>query len=335
MMEVYTLMLLGDERSPVRNFRIRKRTVRSGIIGLTGFVLLLSLLTLDYVRVRINNAELGDLRVETAEQRTQMGIVEKTLRDVRGELERVNELERKVRIIANLPGAAGVGGEDVTEITPVVAEGDRAGETEILPPMGVPVDLGERPQSSLEIVPSESPVGVGLRSAGARRLRDLDGVGRKLGAAAGGRVESLESLITQLEDKRHRLASMPSIWPVRGWLTSRFGARISPFTGRRHHHGGIDISTAEGTPIHAPARGRVASTGDRGPLGKSFTIDHGHGVKTLYGHSDEIFVKTGDRVERGQLLASVGNTGRSTGPHLHYVVQVGGKSRDPLDYIFD
>jgi len=334
-MDVYTLMLVGDEQSPVRRFQIRKRMLRRVLFALAGFVLLLSLLSVDYVRVRRNNAELAGLRVETAEQRTQIGIVEKTLTGVRGELARVKELERKVRIIANLPGAAASGGEGVTELAPPATEGDKAGETEILPPVGVPVDLGERPQSSLEIVPSESSAGSGLRSAGAQRLRTLDGLGQELGAAANGRSESLAGLLKQLEDKRHGLASMPSIWPVRGWLTSRFGARISPFTGRRHHHGGIDISAAAGTPIHAPARGRVVSVGSRGPLGNSFSVDHGYGVKTMYGHNAEIFVNTGDRVERGQLIASVGNTGRSTGPHLHYVVQVGGKSRDPLDYIFD
>ena len=127
----------------------------------------------------------------------------------------------------------------------------------------------------------------------------------------------------------------PFYQPTRGWLTSRFGPRISPFTGRRHRHAGIDIAARNGTPITAPARGRVVSISTRGPLGNSVTIDHGFGVKTFYGHNDEIFVNVGSEVDRGQKIASVGSTGRSTGPHLHYSVQINGKARDPLNYIFD
>ena len=149
------------------------------------------------------------------------------------------------------------------------------------------------------------------------------------------RAGSLDGLVTDLERKSDQLASLPSVWPVRGWVTSRFGPRISPFTGRRHMHTGIDIATREGTAIVAPARGRVLFTGNKGPLGQSIVLDHGFGVRTHYGHNSEIIVKPGDLVERHQVIAKVGSTGRSTGPHLHYSVEVDKKSRDPLDYILD
>jgi murein DD-endopeptidase MepM/ murein hydrolase activator NlpD len=149
------------------------------------------------------------------------------------------------------------------------------------------------------------------------------------------RADSLDALVGDLERKSDQLASLPSVWPVRGWLTSRFGPRISPFTGRRHMHSGIDIATRHGEPIIAPARGRVVFTGSKGPLGRSVVLDHGFGVRTFYGHTSEILVKIGDLVERGQEIAKVGSTGRSTGPHLHYTVEVEKKSRDPLDYILD
>ena len=139
----------------------------------------------------------------------------------------------------------------------------------------------------------------------------------------------------QLEDKHSRLTSMPSIWPTRGWLTSRFGPRISPFTGRRQHHAGIDIASATGADIVAPAAGRVVFVGRKGPLGNTVVVEHGFGVRTLFGHAEKIHVKIGQELKRGELLASVGSTGRSTGPHVHYVVEVNGKARNPLDYIFD
>ena len=166
-------------------------------------------------------------------------------------------------------------------------------------------------------------------------LGSLDERATHLGADAEERVESLAQLLDQLEDKQDKLASSPSVWPSKGWLTSRFGARISPFTGRRQMHAGLDIAAASGTPIVAPARGRATFVGTKGPLGRALVIDHGFGVKTMYGHTREIFVKPGETVERGQRIASIGSTGRSTGPHLHYVVEVNGVPRNPLDYIFD
>jgi murein DD-endopeptidase MepM/ murein hydrolase activator NlpD len=138
-----------------------------------------------------------------------------------------------------------------------------------------------------------------------------------------------------LESKRRRLASSPSIWPTKGWLTSRYGYRTSPFTGREQFHAGLDIAGAKGTDVVVTARGKVAFAGKRGPLGNSLIVDHGYGVRTQYGHVDELFVKRGEDVQRGDKIASLGSSGRSTGPHLHYVVEVNGKTRNPLDYIFD
>jgi murein DD-endopeptidase MepM/ murein hydrolase activator NlpD len=125
------------------------------------------------------------------------------------------------------------------------------------------------------------------------------------------------------------------VWPTQGWLTSRFGTRISPFTGKRQFHAGIDIAGERGTDIVATARGKVVYSGSKGPMGKTLIIDHGHGMRTHYGHADELLVKRGEIVERGDPIGSLGNTGRSTGPHLHYTVEVRGKSVNPLDYIFD
>jgi murein DD-endopeptidase MepM/ murein hydrolase activator NlpD len=166
-------------------------------------------------------------------------------------------------------------------------------------------------------------------------MRQLAELAKAIGVGAELQTNSLEELMLQLDDKHTKLTSMPSIWPTRGWLTSRYGPRISPFTGRRQHHAGIDIAAASGAEIVAPAAGRVVFVGKKGPLGKALVLEHGFGVRTVYGHTKAIHVKIGQEVERGELVAAVGSTGRSTGPHLHYVVEVNGKSRNPLDYIFD
>jgi murein DD-endopeptidase MepM/ murein hydrolase activator NlpD len=158
---------------------------------------------------------------------------------------------------------------------------------------------------------------------------------KRLGHVAEQRQLSLVELVGQLEDKHQKLASSPAVWPTKGWLTSRFGTRISPFTGRRQFHAGIDVAGERGTPVLATADGKVVFAGSKGPLGRAVIVDHGHAIRTHYGHNDELFVKRGDKVERGQKIASLGSTGRSTGPHLHYTVEVRGKAVNPLDYIFD
>lgn len=324
-MDLYTLILVGDERSPVKRFQVPKLTAHraAAIAGVLACVFAIAFW--DYWRVRAENGELPELREETIAQAAKIRGFERELASVHEELARVQELERKVRIIANLPGAAAAGGAEVTDIAPDGAE--------VQLPTGVPIDLG---QGGLE--PGERRFDTReLADQGAAEL-DFDQMHVRadhLGGLARVRAESLGSLVGELERKSDQLASLPSVWPVRGWLTSRFGPRVSPFTGRRHMHSGIDIATRHGSPIIAPARGRVVFVGSKGPLGKSVVLDHGFGVRTYYGHTSEILVKTGDLVERGREIAKVGNTGRSTGPHLHYTVEVDKKSRDPLDYILD
>ena len=154
--------------------------------------------------------------------------------------------------------------------------------------------------------------------------------------------ESLTSLTrrsAQLEefyrDQTLVLASTPSIWPVRGYLSAGFGNRKDPFTGQRDFHSGIDISTPIGTRIFAPADGVVLSAAVQGAYGNSLMMDHGFGVVTRYGHLDAYAVRPGQRVRRGDLIGFVGNTGRSTGPHLHYEVWVRDQAQNPIHFILD
>jgi len=180
------------------------------------------------------------------------------------------------------------------------------------------------------------PVGAGTAAAfDAALLAGTLHRGEALAARLEVQAESLEALIEGLRGKSERLASTPSIWPTEGWVTSGYGNRISPFTGKRQFHAGLDIAARFGTEVIAPARGRVVFAGRQGAFGKMVKIDHGHGLRTLYGHTAEIFVRRGQEVERGTRIASVGSTGRSTGPHLHYAITVGGKTVDPSQYIIE
>jgi len=136
-------------------------------------------------------------------------------------------------------------------------------------------------------------------------------------------------------DQTVLLSSTPSVWPVRGYLSAAFGNRIDPFTAQKDFHPGIDISTPIGTNVHAPADGIVISAGVQGGYGNALLIDHGYGVVTRYGHLSGYAVKPGQKVKRGEVIAYVGSTGRSTGPHLHYEVWVRDQAQNPIHFILD
>jgi murein DD-endopeptidase MepM/ murein hydrolase activator NlpD len=320
MMDKFSLIVVSDETQPVRRFELRKVLLKRAIAGAGVFVLALVALSVDYVRMRIDNRELDGLRTETIERRAQVAEFEKRLGSVDGNLAKLTELERKIRIIANLPGSSAAGGEDVTAVEHDVSPGGQGGLEE-------PFEDVPAPGSRLPGIPEGAAV--------PERVRLLQQSAEYLSAVAENQSESLESLLASLEGKRERLASSPSVWPAKGWLTSRYGYRTSPFTGRKQFHAGLDIAGAPGTPVVAPANGKVVFAGKKGPLGNAVIIDHGYGVRTQYGHNQELLVKRGEKVERGQEIAKLGNSGRSTGPHVHYVVEVNGKTRNPLDYIFD
>jgi murein DD-endopeptidase MepM/ murein hydrolase activator NlpD len=148
-------------------------------------------------------------------------------------------------------------------------------------------------------------------------------------------TEKSSQLETFYQDQRQLLASTPSIWPVRGYLSAGFGNRIDPFTGLRDFHPGIDISTPIGTKVIAPADGVVVFVGVKNGYGNALVIDHGYGLVTRYGHLDGFNVRPGQRVRRGDVVAFVGNTGRSTAPHLHYEVWLNDQARNPIQYIID
>lgn len=147
--------------------------------------------------------------------------------------------------------------------------------------------------------------------------------------------DRLDLVEAELKQKDRHLASTPSIAPVMGIITDGFGRRKDPFTGHQAFHRGLDISARRGTPISAPADGVVVFTGRDGGLGKVIRISHGFGFKTTYGHLDRILVQSGDEVRRGDQIGLLGNTGRSTGPHLHYEVHVDGRAVNPLYHILN
>jgi murein DD-endopeptidase MepM/ murein hydrolase activator NlpD len=148
----------------------------------------------------------------------------------------------------------------------------------------------------------------------------------------------LQELVQTMRSQRETWDSTPSIMPVNVtdyWFSSGFGWRRSPFTGLKEFHNGLDISSAKGTPIVAPADGTVIKRGYDKYLGKFLKIDHGRKIVTTYGHLSAYNVSPGQKVERGDIIASMGNSGLSTGHHLHYMIKVKERCVNPLHYILN
>ncbi|MBW1804775.1 MAG: M23 family metallopeptidase [Deltaproteobacteria bacterium] len=161
--------------------------------------------------------------------------------------------------------------------------------------------------------------------------RSLDNLNTEIAV----QTEEMTELYDFLEGQKCMFACTPSIWPAKGWVSSRFGYRISPFTNEKEFHNGLDVSARTGSTIISPADGVVSSVGKSYGFGNILTINHGYGLKTKYAHLKKALVKKGQAVKRGQKIALMGISGRSTGPHLHYEVHLKGVPVNPLRYILN
>lgn len=201
------------------------------------------------------------------------------------------------------------------------------------------VSLGPRDKAQ-QLLGIGGPDELGLQNLAAigekkrdQALKEMHQELTQLQGAASKEETSLQTLIEYFEDKRSLYASTPAVWPIRGWVTSPFGNRISPLNGKIQFHEGIDIAAQIGTPVVAPADGMVIKVGFEAGYGNVVELSHGYGLKTVYGHNSRINVKLGQHVKRGDVIAYSGNTGSSTGPHVHYEVRVNGLPVNPVRYL--
>lgn len=216
--------------------------------------------------------------------------------------------------------------------------------------LSILIDSLEEYDKKLRTYASLNPIGKDLRSMGvggssqfhsAEGLTtdvysDLEGLSKTLDnllSRSRLQKESFNNIVRYLDEKKFLREHTPSIIPVQGWFMSGFGYRIDPFTGQVKMHEGLDIAAPPGTPIIAPADGSVKFAGERRGFGLTLEIDHGYGYTTLYGHCQRIDVEEGNKVTRGDVVAHVGSTGKSTGPHLHYEVRVSQIPVNPIHYI--
>ena len=299
--DYFNILIFGQKTSKTRHLRIHKKTFKVGLYLLAFGLLSTIFFFCDYIQVRKKGFELTHLRHETEEQRSKIHFFSSKIEDLEKQLSRLKNFDKKIRIIANL--------EKGQETTPFVGMGGPS-----------PSDVREK----LKAQNDDTGLVQQMRT-------DVD----RLKSEAMSREESLSELEKLLQTKKEMLVHTPSIWPVHGWVTSGFGFRTNPFTGLTQMHEGLDISNREGTPVIAPANGIVSATGKDLSYGNAVAISHGFGVTTRFYHLSKILVGAGQKVKRGDIVAEVGTTGKSTGPHLHYEVRVNGIPVNPVRYILD
>ena len=191
--------------------------------------------------------------------------------------------------------------------------------------------LAGLPQDSVSALLSDHPADSSyVQREGMVSHPNLDLLIRRANSLAASFAEVSDTLSQHAE----RLSHIPSIMPTARWLSSAFSrSRFHPILHIRRPHEGIDVSAPMGAPIVAPAAGTVTMVTVQTGYGNVLEIDHGGGIVTKYAHCSRIVVRVGQHVDRGQVIANVGNTGLSTGPHLHYEIHVQGKVVDPLTYV--
>jgi murein DD-endopeptidase MepM/ murein hydrolase activator NlpD len=341
--KTYTVLMTSNRLGETKSITVSAPWLKTAMaIGSFICILLLALL-IDYFGLLLQSNENKRLSAENLSLKKQFEVVESKVESLESSLERVKSFSTKLKLITNIDdddrstklsvGPMPKVGQGIDEYNKM--SGDRMPSGEFLqkesrfldnaPLEPTGSEDGHDHSEGTELSgPSDSP----SRSYASLSIR-IDQAVKKTQLREQGVLELWETL----SERQALLNATPSIKPARGWFTSKFGYRIDPFTGRPAMHAGLDIAASPGTPVMAPANGVVSYVGFEPGYGKIVTIDHGYGVKTRFAHNSQVFVEVGQKVKRYDPIAAVGNTGRSTGPHLHYEVRVHDVPVDPMNYV--
>jgi murein DD-endopeptidase MepM/ murein hydrolase activator NlpD len=335
--DAYTVVIFrGSTAKPLRFSFPRKFVSKLLIVG--AIFIIADILVISHYVIRTGEVwELSAFRAEAMSAREQTSAFSSAVDDLKKRLTSMKEVNQRLRVMLGIDTPKtgdivnGRGGEDVP-----LPDGNNLPPAEKAvksDPVAQHFSPAETSQSALTAQTSAPAGSSGLNEQEAiASIKDsIDWLSKE----AAIQEQSLQELSLAAEQKSSRWAATPSIWPVKGWVTSGFGPRVSPFTEKPAWHDGLDIAAAANAPVQAPAQGRVTTVGFDPKLGNLVKVDHGFGIETLYGHLAKALVKEGQRVKRGEVVGLVGSTGLATGPHLHYMIKVHGQTFDPVKYILE
>ena len=294
-------MIIPRRKSAVTKLSLSSTLIRGLLIVFVLTILVILYMVYDYASIKRDKAELARLRIETVEQSQQLQELALKIDEFADRIEEFNQFDKKLRIVANYQIARdkrmllGIGGSNNAQMKLK--------------------DLLDQDQVKLVS---------GMRKSISQLNEDANIM-----------EKSFTELLKFLREQKSLLAATPSIWPVKGWVTSGFGPRRSPFDSGAagEFHAGIDIATRMGKEVICPADGYVVEIGYQAADGNKVKVDHGHGIMTSYSHLSKYATKQGSRVKRGDVLGYVGTTGRSTGSHLHYTVYLNKIPVNPRRYL--
>ena len=313
----FTVLVVPDRTSRVRKVTIARSWFYGAVASVALVFLLVGGVLVHYVRVLGELSDYQSVYQENREVALQLRTYQERIRKLDSRLDHLERIEHKLRVMTSL--------EDPARNIAIGPLTDR-----------------ESPESLDRVFEDSEPRGAESVSPSSpeadRREFEFRKIGfrlEKLEGEAKARELSLEELHALLDDQRSILNSTPSIWPTRGFVSSTFGYRVSPFTSVKKMHEGMDVAAPKGTDVVAPADGVVTFSGVKGAYGNIVVVDHGYGLVTRYGHLSKLLCEPGQHIKRGTTIAKVGNTGRSTGDHLHYEVRIDGVPVNPTRYIIE
>lgn len=312
-MKRLTILIIPENASQTRQFKFPRHTLR--VLSIVGLFLtsFLGYLIFDYIELRSIRSSYKKILSENQGLKGEARLLMSNLDEVKHSLQRVQDYSTKLGDLTQLKVKRF---SQKTGIGPLSPEEYRHAER------------------NLAATPTQKnlPLGIDLDKLVFRSVFDQV---QSIGNRANSNALELQKLLSSLSQQKSLLASIPSATPLDGWITSGFGPRVSPFTGQKTMHKGIDVAAPIGTPIFAPADGVVIFSGAKAGFGNFIMLAHGYGVVSRYGHNAQNMVQPGQKVKRGDQIATVGMSGRSTGPHLHYEILVNGRYADPKRFILD
>ena len=304
-----TIVVVPEGPRKIRQIKIARFWVFSCVLIVLAASVSAAWVIRDYLSIRRNLPHLSSLQQENAIQKQQIDSLAGKVATINQKMTELKEFDRKVRAMVNSD-----------------------------PSKGVPTEQAGDQQQFIGIGGSDSSLG-GVNSPSERghkklvrmMYRSLENLDSDINVQKNEKAE----LMRLLDRQKSILACTPSVWPARGWVSSGFGYRVSPFTSEKELHRGLDICNKRGAPVIAPADGVVISVDSDPGYGRTVIINHGYGLNSMYAHLDKAFVKKGQAVRRHQEIAQVGDSGRTTGCHLHYEVHLNGVPINPLRYILN
>lgn len=353
MSKYFTIMIVPERGKGFKSFRIPKILFRGILLLLAVTLFFIGILAYDYFEILRQGQKNKYLSIENAQLKEQVEIFDKKLNSLIVDIERIQVFEKKLKIITGIEDSS-LSKEPLEE-----AEGKELSEPKLVPTsdkssfhnLEEKMESDPEYQNFLNLHEEKIAQGMGLQSGYqiTKKISNLTSPFFNYAAKYASvdfKMNFMKNMLNQLEtninlldqnllDKVSFLKSTPTIWPTRGWVTSYFGIRKSEFSGEKKMHEGIDIGAPIGSKIISTADGMITFAGAKPGFGYYVQIDHGYGLETIFAHASSLVVKKGDKIKRGEILARIGSTGLSTGPHVHYEVRVNGTPVDPMHYILD